>query len=231
MDAAGLIYIYYTAIILLGLVFVSLLLIIFYQYGNNKIINKKIVGIVIVLFAINLAVFWEPIVTTLIIIPSMCKDSGGLHVYKSVKAEGFFNNVFAGEYLTKYGYSFTEYVDYSHYRKRKFIKKIIGSSGDIMIGEVWDGQSPQSRYHYITRQRVQTKKTGAMKYLNIREEKDYILDTQSIEIMGEIIRYYYSGSEIRYAMHRMLAEKERTCWSSERDPKGKPLPIYVLKPS
>ncbi|MCM8857933.1 MAG: hypothetical protein LC541_06375 [Candidatus Thiodiazotropha sp.] len=100
-----------------------------------------------------------------------------------------------------------------------------------MIDEVWDGQSPQSRYHYLTRQLVKTKKTGAVKYFKIREEKDYILDTKSNEIIGEIIRYTYSGSEIQYAMHRMLADKDRTCWSSERDPKDIPLPVHVLQPS
>ncbi|MCM8921200.1 MAG: hypothetical protein LC540_14255 [Candidatus Thiodiazotropha sp.] len=123
MDAAGLIYMYYTVLILAGLVFISLLLIIFYQYGNNKTISKIIVGITIVLFALYLAVCWEPIITTLIVMPSMCRESGGLHIYKNVKVEGFFYNIFVKEYLTKYGYSFAEYVDYSQYKKKKYIKK------------------------------------------------------------------------------------------------------------
>lgn len=233
MGAMGYIFIYAlnAVIILAGLVCVSLLLIVIYQYSNHKAVNKKVLGILIVVSTLYFAAIWEPVVTTLIVMPSMCRESGGLHVYKKIKAEGFFNNVFVEEYLTKYGYSFAEYVDRSHYKKKKYVKKIIGPSGNIVIGEVFGGESPQSRYRYFTRQRVKADKTGTMKYLNVGEEKDYILDTQSNEIMGEIIRFYYLGKDIRYLVHRMLADKEITCWSSERDPKGIPLPVHVLQPS
>ncbi|MES9926131.1 MAG: hypothetical protein AB2603_15035 [Candidatus Thiodiazotropha endolucinida] len=218
-------------IVLVGLFCVSLLLIVIYQYSNHKAVNRKVLAILIVITTIYSVAIWEPVVTTLIVIPSMCRESGGLHVYKKVKAEGFFNNIFVEEYLTKYSFSYIEYIDRSNYYKKKYVKKIIGPSSSIVIGDVWDGNAPQSRYRYFTRQRNKGNKSGVMKHLNLGEEKDYILDAQSNEIIGEVIKYYYSGKGFRYLVHRMLADKEGACWTSERDPKNIPLPVHVLQPN
>ncbi|MEW8202043.1 MAG: hypothetical protein AB2697_08690 [Candidatus Thiodiazotropha endolucinida] len=69
-----------------------------------------------------------------------------------------------------------------------------------------------------------------MKYIDVRGEREYVLDTHTNEILGEIKRYYYAGSDFRYAMHRLLADKAGTCPSPERDSKEIPLPVHILKP-
>ncbi|MEW8049464.1 MAG: hypothetical protein AB2792_07050 [Candidatus Thiodiazotropha sp.] len=231
MDAAGYIYIYIAAIIFAGLICVTLLLVVLYQYGNNKKINRKTAVLTTVSITFFVAVFWEPVATTLIVIPSMCREYGGLHIYMKVNANGFYSNVFDKRYLTDYGYSFLEYVDYSHNSKKKYVTKRIGQNGDIAIDSVWNGKSPLSRYQYITRKRFEIETTGIMKYIDVRGEREYVMDTRTNEILGEINRYYYAGSDFRYAMHRLLADKAETCSSSERDPKEIPLPVHILKPT
>jgi hypothetical protein len=231
MDAAGYIYIYYVVILLWGLIFVTLLLSLISQHGSKKRQNRKTLAMAMILGALFVAVFWEPVVTTLIVIPSMCKEHGGLHLHEKAEANGFFANVFDKRYLMDYGFSFVEYVDYSNYSKKRYVTKRVGQNKDIEIDDAWREDRPQSRYHYATCQRLEINKTGMLNYLNVRGERDYILDEHENRVMGEIIRYHYGGSDFRYAMHRMLPGKKRTCWPPERDPKNRPLPSHVLQPS
>jgi hypothetical protein len=174
--------------------------------------------------------FWEPVVTTLTVIPAMCKEKGGLHVHNKVQANGFFANVFYERYLSDFGYSFVEYVDYVNYSKKRYVTKKIRENGNIEIDDSWKGSEPQSRYHYLIRQPFEIKKEGIAKYFNVSGERDVILDVRENEVIGEIKRYYYGGSDLRYAMHRMLADQKKACWSPEHDPKGIPLPVHVLLP-
>ncbi|MEW8202042.1 MAG: hypothetical protein AB2697_08685 [Candidatus Thiodiazotropha endolucinida] len=130
MDAAGYIYIYIAAIIFVGLICVTLLLVVLYQYGNNKKINRKTAVLTTVLITFFITVFWEPVVTTLIVIPSMCREYGSLQIYKKANANGFYSNVFDKRYLMDYGYSFLEYADYSLNSKKKYVTKYWAEWGD-----------------------------------------------------------------------------------------------------
>lgn len=231
MDAAGVIYVYYTAIFSAGLVCLALLLIAFYQYGNHKRVNRKVIVSAAFSFTAFIAVFWEPIVTSMYVIPSICKEQGGLFIYEKAHANGFYQNVFKKEYLTDFGFSFIEYPDYSDYTQMRYVTKTIGLDGKIKVDTAWEGKRPQSRYHYITNQKLKNRDTGIMKYFNVRAETSYVLDTRSNKVLGEIKKYLYSGKDLRYAMYRLLADKKRTCWSQENDPKGIPLPVHILQPS
>ncbi len=230
MDASGFIYVYYIAIFSTGLASLALLFIAFYQYGNYKRVNRKIIVSTAFLPTAFIAVFWEPVVTTTYVLPSICNEQGGLFIYKKVPANGFYHNVFKQQYLTDFGFSFIEYPDYSDYTKKRYVTKTIEPNGQLKNDSIWEGRQPQSRYHYVTREELNSYDTGIMKFLNIRAERSYVLDTSDNKVLGEIKNYLYSGKDIRYAMHRLLADRKTSCWSLEHDPKGIPLPVHVLQP-
>lgn len=227
MDAALGIYILYAAILSAGLVCAVLLFVLVNQYRCNKSVSKATLVLTVMLNTVFIAKFWEPVVSALVVIPSMCEEFGGLHIHEKVPANGFFTNAFREQYLTKYGYSFVEYVDYANYKKR-YVTKRIRNNEDIELDDSWKGDEPQSRYLYKIRQPFETEKTGMLKYFNVQGVRDYVYDVRKNKVIGEIKKYQYGGSEFQYAMYRLLADSKKNCWAPERDPKGIPLPVYVL---
>ena len=183
MDAAGLIYVLYAAILFAGFICTALLLVLIYQYRINKRVNRVSLVLTVLCNTLFISVFFDPIVTASIVIPSMCQEDGGLHLYKKMEVNGFFYNVFDKRYLTDYGYSFVEYKDFPTYKK-KYITKRISQNGDIEIDETWAGSKPQSRYHYMTRQKFEIKKSGLFRFFNVRGDRDYMLDTRENMIIA-----------------------------------------------
>lgn len=106
----------------------------------------------------------------------LCKEEAGLHVYKTVEAEGFLGPINI-EYWAKYGFKYVEGL----YQNNK--TRLMLNDNKIIRETVSD---------YISRYQVKTEsKTLDLPIVKTRE---MILDRQTNETLGEIISFkFYPG--------------------------------------
>ncbi|TAJ95664.1 MAG: hypothetical protein EPO31_01280 [Gammaproteobacteria bacterium] len=102
----------------------------------------------------------------------LCKEEAGLHVYKTVEAEGFLGYATDIEYWSEYGFKYVEGL----YKNNK--TRLTLQNGEIVRETI-----PEyvSRYQYVTDSKVLT--------MPFVQGKDIIKDRETDEILGEIVAF------------------------------------------
>lgn len=147
-----------------------------YRVCLHKLERKqKIISIATLWFVTFLAGYTDVIIISLQA-RKLCREEAGLHVYKTVEAEGFLGDI-SIDYWVKYGFRYVESV----YQNRKAIFTL--KEGNIIRDTV-----PQfmSRYEY-------TRESQVLK-ASFEKGKDIIRDRQTGEILGDLVAFYvYPG--------------------------------------
>lgn len=147
-----------------------------YRLFLKKLERKKRIICIASLWAITFLVGYTDVILISLKARKLCREEAGLHVYKTVEAEGFLG-AFSIDYWSKYGFKYVEGL-YSGNKTRFTIYqgKIIREAIPIYI----------SRYEYVHESQVLKTPFTRDKYM--------IRDRQTGEILGEIVAYYvYPG--------------------------------------
>jgi len=125
----------------------------------------------------------------------LCEVEGGTHIYKTVKADGFYSDQLLYDNLLKYGYSYVE----GKSRGRLYVAKMV--NGEIVKEEI---SEPQSR-HLLTKQRqVLNQSLSKTRYI--------ISDRKSGDMLAERSSYgYYGGWLDRNFFLSWIDYKPMTC--------------------
>ena len=162
-------------LLLLFVIFVATPIV--YRLFLKKLERKKRIICISSLWAITFLIGYADVIYISLKARKLCREEAGLHVYKTVEAEGFLGSI-SIDYWSKYGYKYVEDL-YRDNKKTRFILK---------EGKVISETIPQfiSRYEYV-------RKSEVLKAPFTRD-KDMIRDRQTGEILGEIVAYYvYPG--------------------------------------
>jgi hypothetical protein len=150
---------------------------ILYRKYLKKLKRKKRIICISSLWTVTFLIGYTDVIYISLKARKLCREEAGLHVYKTVEAEGFLGST-SIENWSKYGFRYVESI-YKDRKKTIFILK---------DGKVVSETVPEfiSRYEY-------TRDSQVLK-VPFEREQDIIRDRQTGEILGDLVVFYvYPG--------------------------------------
>ncbi len=143
---------------------------------NKPSIMKLLLIIVVSELLIFGALYWDIIIAGNQV-SKMCREQGGMHIYKTVAAEGM-AGLQGMRGWAEYGFSYVEYVD---------------SRGNVIRSKMFNGEIVKESVDEITSQYIRiTKREYVARFIDksfIKKISHSIVDRSSGDVLGELVYF------------------------------------------
>lgn len=153
-----------------------------------------------------------------------CKDAG-VHVYRRVKVDGFYDDTGPGGYemMERYGYSFME--DRQNVGNR--IERIERVDGRLKVTNI---AHPTARYHYQYAQLPTPYVIEEPVGWKLQKVETQVVDVQTNLVLGRKVTYTRFPNTADWQWMRFFGRGGRSCPDSEKGPFQPEFPRVVLIP-
>ena len=139
------------------------------QTGRLKRLGISAALTTLLSMALAVVMFWD-VYQTGQQVKQLCNEQGGLHIYRTVKTEGFLGSGF--KQWLEYGFS---YIEYAEFRKKYRLTMVNGKATKEEVDS------------FISQYEVGHERVVLNNY--IAKEREYVKDRQSDEVIGELVYF------------------------------------------